>query len=95
MTRGKRRSLAEDMRRAIEESGITMYKLSQDSGVDRSQLSRFMRNERDLSLTVADKLCEVLGMKLTRDGNAAPDLAPDQQEPAAGTKPRARPQKEK
>jgi transcriptional regulator with XRE-family HTH domain len=64
MSKSKRDTLAGDLRQAINESGISMYKLAQDTGVSRSQLSRFMREERDLSLGVANKLCEVLGLRL-------------------------------
>jgi transcriptional regulator with XRE-family HTH domain len=86
MGKAGRRSLAEQLRQAIEDSGITMYKLSQDSGVNRSQLSRFMRGQRDLSLAVADKFCEVLGIGLSTQADAL-GLGPE--------KPRGRPRKAK
>jgi transcriptional regulator with XRE-family HTH domain len=66
MAKSKRPSLADQLRQAIDKSGITMYKLSQDSGVDRSQLSRFMRGERDMSLVVSDKICQVLGLRFCK-----------------------------
>jgi transcriptional regulator with XRE-family HTH domain len=65
MTRARRRPLADQLRQAIQESGMTLYRLSQESGVTRQQLSRFMRGERDLGLTIADKVCSVLGLDLT------------------------------
>jgi transcriptional regulator with XRE-family HTH domain len=68
MTKAQRRQLADQLRQAIAESGITLYQLSQESGVHRSQLSRFVREERDLGLAMAGKVCEVLGLHLTREG---------------------------
>jgi transcriptional regulator with XRE-family HTH domain len=95
MTKKQRQQLADQLRQAINDSGITIYQLSQDSGVHRSQLSRFMRGQRDLGLVIADKVCEVLGLRLTGDGDVIPrgaDTAttvPTEPEPAP-KKPRGR-----
>jgi transcriptional regulator with XRE-family HTH domain len=78
MAGAKRQTLAEQLREAITRSGITLYKLSQESGIDRSQLSRFMRGERDMSLLVTDKLTQVLGLQFCENpgGNEAPKAPP-------------------
>jgi transcriptional regulator with XRE-family HTH domain len=81
----ERKALADELRRAIAESGLTLYRLSKESGVDPSQLSRFTRSKRDLGLMIAEKLCEVLGLELVktragrspkRDGSTAPPRRP-------------------
>ena len=77
----KPQTLADQLRQAIEHSGVTLYKLSQDSGVDRSQLSRFMRGERDMSLLVTDKVCQVLGLRFCK--SAEDDAPRSTQDPRA------------
>ena len=56
-------TLSEHLRQAIQASGRSLNQLQQETGVSRSQLSRFMRGERDISLTVAEKVCDVLGLR--------------------------------
>ena len=66
MTRGKALpELIRAIRRAIETSGLSLNQLGVVSGVDRGRLSRFMRGERDLTLTAAARLCEVLGLHIS------------------------------
>jgi len=62
--------LAESLRAAIQADDRTPYRLAKESGVSAAMLSRFIRGERDLTLTTAGKLCAVLGLKLppTRKG---------------------------
>jgi plasmid maintenance system antidote protein VapI len=82
MSKPTRPDLAEQLREAIRASGLTMYRLSQESGVHRSQLSRFMVGQRDLSLAMADKLCRVLGLSFTACEPAAGDGPPPARKPA-------------
>jgi ribosome-binding protein aMBF1 (putative translation factor) len=56
--------LAASIRRAIRRTGMTGYKLAQESGVSQATISRFMRNQIDLKLEVASRLCRVLGLEL-------------------------------
>jgi transcriptional regulator with XRE-family HTH domain len=53
-------------RKAIEESGLTLYAIAKQTGIDQSQLSRFMRSERGLSIKTAEQLAAVVGLKLER-----------------------------
>jgi hypothetical protein len=75
MSKSRQVNLSDQLRQAIRTCGVSVYRLSQDSGVDRSQLSRFLRGQRDLGLTAAEKICRVLGLRLcaeqTEDGPAA------------------------
>ena len=73
MTRKEREQLADKLKAAIAKSGMTIYKLSQASGVHRSQITRFMSGERDLGLAMAEKLCAVLGLELTFAGQVKPE----------------------
>lgn len=50
---------------AIKTSGLTKYRLAQESGVSEGTLGRFLRNERTLTLPNVDKLAAALGLELT------------------------------
>jgi len=40
--------------------------ITRQTGVDHSQLSRFMRGERGLSITTAERVAAVVGLELKR-----------------------------
>jgi transcriptional regulator with XRE-family HTH domain len=58
-------TVAASLRQAITASGLSLNQLGQQAGIHHSQLSRFMREERDLNLSAVDRLCQVLGLRLT------------------------------
>ncbi len=74
----KKRSvgLVQQLKDAIEESGLTLGELSRRSGVAASQLSFFLRGERTLTLPAAEKLCDALGYALAKVKKRAPKPAP-------------------
>lgn len=57
-------TLAETIRKKIQVSELSQYKIAKESGVDSGTLSRFVSGERSISIETADKLCRVLGLKL-------------------------------
>src|SRR5262245_47218389 len=57
-------SLAKQLRQAIRDSGLSLYELAKRSGVAAPTLSRFMRNERTLTLPVVSRICDTLGLHL-------------------------------
>lgn len=59
-------TMTEELRNAIEQSGLTRYRISRDLGIDQAQLSRFMRGQRGLSLDALDRLCAYLNLSLSR-----------------------------
>lgn len=69
---GKRRNKAPDieeqMRQAIRESGLSLNKLAEATGVHKAQLSRFLRAEQSMTLRAAAKLCAYLGLTLAAAG---------------------------
>jgi transcriptional regulator with XRE-family HTH domain len=69
-------SLADQLRQAIRDTGQSLAQLGKAAGLDSGRLSRFMRGERDLSLSGAARLCQVLHLHLVRDGNGAAEGAP-------------------
>jgi transcriptional regulator with XRE-family HTH domain len=64
--------LVEQLRQAIRDSGKTLLQLSKESGVDTGRLSRFMRGERNINIVAAEKICEALGLALTRPRKRPP-----------------------
>jgi plasmid maintenance system antidote protein VapI len=57
-------TLAETILAKIKDSGMSQYRLAQESGVSTPVISRFVSGQRTLTLETADKLCRVLGLKL-------------------------------
>jgi transcriptional regulator with XRE-family HTH domain len=58
------RDIEQQLRDAITASGRSLNQLSQESGVNDSQLSRFLRGRRSLTMATAGALCKVLGLQL-------------------------------
>ena len=60
-------SLADQLREAARESGLSVYRLAQLAEVDQSTLNKFLAGDRDnLRLDVADRLFRVLGLRVVR-----------------------------
>jgi plasmid maintenance system antidote protein VapI len=65
MSRRKNPNVADQLRDAVRDCGLSLGRLARAAGVDPGQLSRFLRAERTLTLPVVVKLCAFLGMSLT------------------------------
>jgi transcriptional regulator with XRE-family HTH domain len=48
----------------IRDSGLSVLEVARRAGITQGQLSRFMRDERTLTLPAAEKVCRVLGLEL-------------------------------
>jgi transcriptional regulator with XRE-family HTH domain len=70
--RKERAGVVEQLRQAIRGSGHTLNQLSQQCGVGRDQLSRFLRGERDLTLETAARICRALHLELSPYSPEAP-----------------------
>ena len=60
--------VADQLRRAVAGCGESLNQLAKATGVHKAQLSRFLRDERTLTLTAASKLCAYLKLSLTGPG---------------------------
>lgn len=58
-------TLTDQLRKAIENSGASLYRIAKDSGVPYAVVHRFANDERSITLPVADKLAAYFGMRLT------------------------------
>src|SRR5437016_2819747 len=71
-------TLADQLRQAIHRSNLSFHELGRRAHVDPAQLSRFVAAGRDLTVAVASRLSEVLGLELvqSRSIRQAPLEAP-------------------
>jgi len=58
---------SEQLREAIRKDGLSRYRISLETGISQSQLSRFMHDKGGLSLRSIDRLCECLGLGILED----------------------------
>ena len=65
--RTKPKSLSDQLREIIEMGPLSRYRISKDSGVDASQLLRFMRGDGRLTNDSLDKIGDVLKLRLVSE----------------------------
>jgi hypothetical protein len=65
-------TLTDVLRTAIEQSGLTCYRIAKATGIDNANLGRFIRGELSVRLDKADRLAAYLGLRLTPDPDAVP-----------------------
>ncbi len=58
------RSLSASLKKAMKRSPKTSYQLAKEAGVSQIMVSRFLSGKRDIRLATADRLAQVLGLKL-------------------------------
>ncbi len=56
--------LLEQLRSALEASGVSRYRLSAESGVSQSHLSRFVSGESGCSVENAERIADALGLEI-------------------------------
>jgi transcriptional regulator with XRE-family HTH domain len=67
----KEPALVDQSRQAVRDSGLSLNELARRTKVSQPQLSRFMRDERTLTLPAAARLCEVLGLTLVKGASSS------------------------
>ncbi len=60
-------SFTDQLRRIVEDCGMTRYQLSKESGIDETVLCRFVHGERCLSESNLDKLGACLRLRIVAD----------------------------
>ncbi len=56
--------LTDQLRRAIDESGHTRYRIAKETGIDESALAKFYNGRRTLSMDALDRLGEYLKLEI-------------------------------
>lgn len=65
MRRRKRKTnMSDQIRAAIEASGITRYRIWKETGIDEATLSRFMSGKAGLSMKALDALADYLDLEV-------------------------------
>ena len=58
--------MEKQIKAAIEQSGLSVYRLAKNSGVPQAVLCRFVNGKRGITLATASKLVETLGFELVQ-----------------------------
>jgi transcriptional regulator with XRE-family HTH domain len=56
--------LSDQVRRAVDASGLSRYRIAKDIGVAESTVSRFMAGKGGLSLANLDAMADLLGLDI-------------------------------
>jgi len=59
--------MTDQVRQAIDDSGVTRYRIAQDTGIDESALAKFYTGKRGLSLDNIDRLFEYLELRIVME----------------------------
>lgn len=54
----------DEIRKAIEASGLTRYQIAKDTGIAQSQLSRLVNGERGLSVEAIERIAHYLDLEI-------------------------------
>ncbi len=57
--------LSEQIRRSVDRSGMSRYRICQEAEIDQASMSRFMAGKVGLSLDRLDRLAAVLDLRIT------------------------------
>jgi transcriptional regulator with XRE-family HTH domain len=69
MAKATATTLVDDLRRAIRDSGHSLTEIEKRCGVSHAVLSRFLRGQRTITLPLASRLCDALGLHLCKREN--------------------------
>ena len=58
------KTMSEALRRAIRDSGQSLYAIARDTGLQLHSVSRFLRGQTSLRLDLADRLAQHFGLEL-------------------------------
>ena len=64
MTRKRTKKLSDQVRNAIDNSGVTRYRIAKETQIDESALAKFYNGHQGLSLKALDRLGEYLGLEI-------------------------------
>lgn len=63
-------AISQQLRDAIESSGLSRYRICKEIRLPESTMSHFMAGDCGLALTTVDRLGELLGLKIVADVKA-------------------------
>ena len=60
----RRVKLSDQVRRAVDASGLSRYRIAKEIGMAESTMSRFMSGQGGLSMEYLDRLAELLDLRI-------------------------------
>jgi predicted XRE-type DNA-binding protein len=70
------KKLSDQVRRIVEQSDLSQYRIAQTTGIDESNLSRFVRGKHGISMDSLDILAGVVGFMVVKTPTPEPAPAP-------------------
>ena len=67
MVRKKPKTISEQLREAIDASGMSRYRICKEIGLGESTMSHFMAGDCGLQLSTIDRLGELLGLRIVAE----------------------------
>lgn len=64
MAKKRSNQLTDQVRQAIDDSGLTRYQIAKETGIDESALAKFYNGHRGLSMEALNSLGEFLELKI-------------------------------
>jgi transcriptional regulator with XRE-family HTH domain len=64
---GRRERLSDQVRKAIESSGLSRYRICKEIDMAEATMSRFMSGQGGLSMEFLDKLADLLNLNITAE----------------------------
>ncbi len=64
MAKKSRKPLTDQLRQAIDDSGLTRYQIAKETGIDESALAKFYNGHRGLSMGALNALGEYLELTI-------------------------------
>jgi DNA transposition AAA+ family ATPase len=65
MAKKRSNQLTDQLRQAIDDSGLTRYRIAKETGISESALAQFYNGHRGLSMEALNALWEFLELKIT------------------------------
>ena len=65
MTTKQRIKLSDQVRRAVDDSGLSRYRICLEIGLDQSTFSFFMHDKGGLAIATLDRLADLLGLDIS------------------------------
>jgi transcriptional regulator with XRE-family HTH domain len=62
----RRQVITKAIRKAVRDSGQSLYQISMETGLNHDALSRFMRRKTSMRLDLADRLADYFGIECRR-----------------------------
>lgn len=75
MAKNRTMLLTDQLRQAIDDSGLTRYRIAKETGISESALAQFYNGHRGLSMDALNALGEFLQLKITLGRKPVPKKA--------------------